>query len=72
MEAFKPTQDPTGLVPDATDGSDQAQAGDVGQAALGEPGSAPIPAQAPGPPPAPFPPTPSNDRALTSGTGGLY
>ena len=72
MEAFKPTQDPTGLVPDATDGSDQAQAGDVGQAALGEPGSAPIPAQAPGPPPAPFPPTPGNDRALTSGTGGLY
>ena len=56
MEAFKPTQDPTGLVPDATDGSDQAQAGDVGQAALGEPGSAPIPAQAPGPPPASFPP----------------
>jgi penicillin-binding protein 1A len=72
MEAFKPTQDPTGLVPDATDGSDQAQASDVGQAALGEPGSAPIPAQAPGPPPASFPPTPSNDRALTSGTGGLY
>jgi penicillin-binding protein 1A len=72
MEAFKPTQDPTGLVPDATDGSDQAQAGDVGQAALGEPGSAPIPAQAPGPPPAPSPPTPGNDRALTSGTGGLY
>jgi penicillin-binding protein 1A len=72
MEAFKPTQDPTGLVPDATEGSDQAQAGDVGQAALGEPGSAPIPAQAPGPPPAPSPPTPGNDRALTSGTGGLY
>jgi penicillin-binding protein 1A len=71
MEAFKPSQEPTGLVPDAGDGSDQAQAGDFGQAAPGEPGPAPILPQAPGPPPGPFP-TPGNDRALTSGTGGLY
>ena len=71
MEAFKPTQDPTGLVPEAGAGEDQAQAGDFAQGAPGEFGQAPIPDQAPGPPPAPFP-VPGNDRALTSGTGGLY
>ncbi|MGC2410519.1 MAG: penicillin-binding protein 1A [Methyloceanibacter sp.] len=68
MEAFKPTQDPSGLVPDAGEVGDQAQGGDFGQGAPGQPG----PRQVPGPPPpGPFP-IPGNDRALTSGTGGLY
>jgi penicillin-binding protein 1A len=58
MEAFKPGQEPAGSVV-ADDGSDG------GEMPAEDYGAAP-----PAPPP-PFGP-PGNDRALTSGTGGLY
>jgi len=74
MEAFKPIQDPTGgggAV--AGEEDDQAVAADgYGQPApTGAPGM--VPGQLPpaAPPPGPYP-APGNDRALTSGTGGLY
>jgi penicillin-binding protein 1A len=57
MEAFKPGQEPAGSVV-ADDGSDGEMPGDDYGAA-------------PAPPPPPLGP-PGNDRALTSGTGGLY
>jgi penicillin-binding protein 1A len=71
MEAFKPTQEPLGSVAADTEGAPEGVAGEeFGQAA---PQAAfPAPGQIPGPPPpGPFQP-PGNDRALTSGTGGLY
>jgi hypothetical protein len=71
MEAFKPTQQPLGAVAADTEGGQEGLVGEeYGQAA---PQSAfPVPGQMPGPPPpGPFQ-TPGNDRALTSGTGGLY
>src|SRR6476660_700198 len=75
MEAFKPTQEPLGAV--ATD-SDATQEGlaaeEYGQAGPAQPIPGVVPGQDAGPPPppaGPFP-TPGNDRALTSGTGGLY
>ena len=58
MEAFKPGQEPAGSVI-ADDGSDGEMPGDDYSAAP------------PAPPPPPLGP-PGNDRALTSGTGGLY
>jgi penicillin-binding protein 1A len=73
MEAFKPTQEPLGAV--ATD-SDATQEG-LAAEEYGQAGPAqPIPGIAPGqdsraPPLAPGR-APGNDRALTSGTGGLY
>ncbi|MGC1180231.1 MAG: penicillin-binding protein 1A [Methyloceanibacter sp.] len=71
MEAFKPSQDPSGSAPDEA-GGDQALGGDnAGQGLPGEPVAGAIPGPRPGPPPGPFP-IPGNDRALTSGTGGLY
>jgi penicillin-binding protein 1A len=71
MEAFKPTQEPLGAVASDTEGGDGLAAEEYGQAGPQEafPGS--VAGQVPGPPPGP-PPAPGNDRALTSGTGGLY
>jgi penicillin-binding protein 1A len=66
MEAFKPTQEPLGAVATDTEGVPEEE---FGQAA---PQAFPVPGQIPGPPPpGPFQ-APGNDRALTSGTGGLY
>jgi len=67
MEAFKPTQEPLGAVATDTEGVPEAEFGQAApQAAF------PVPGQIPGPPPpGPFQ-APGNDRALTSGTGGLY
>ncbi len=59
MEAFKPGQEPAGSVV-AEDGADG------GEMAADDFGAAP-----PAPPP-PLGAPPGNDRALTSGTGGLY
>jgi penicillin-binding protein 1A len=71
MEAFKPTQEPLGAVAADTEGAQEGLAGqEYGQAAPQE--AFPVPGQMPGPPPpGPFQ-APGNDRALTSGTGGLY
>ena len=71
MEAFKPTQEPLGAVATDAEGAQEGLAGEeVGQAAPQE--AFPVPGQIPGPPPpGPFQ-APGNDRALTSGTGGLY
>jgi penicillin-binding protein 1A len=60
VEAFKPGQEPVGAVAEVLEGDDMA-ADDFGGA--------------PPPPPPPFGPpgpAPGTDRALTSGTGGLY
>jgi penicillin-binding protein 1A len=70
MEAFKPGQAPAGAVPAEGEGAEMVQDG-------GPPFPGEAPPQAgppPGfPPPQPgFPPPAGNDRALTSGTGGLY
>jgi penicillin-binding protein 1A len=67
MEAFKPTQEPLGAVATDTEGVPQEEFGQAApQAAF------PGPGQIPGAPaPGPFQ-APGNDRALTSGTGGLY
>jgi penicillin-binding protein 1A len=59
LEAFKPGQEPSGSV------VDEGDAGDVAGDDYGQPTGA-----VPQPPP-PFGPA-NNDRALTSGTGGLY
>jgi penicillin-binding protein 1A len=59
MEAFKPGQEPAGSV--------VAEDVDGGEVAGDDFGAAP-----PAPPPPPFGQPPGNDRALTSGTGGLY
>jgi penicillin-binding protein 1A len=61
LEAFKPGQEPAGSV--AEEGAEMA-----------EDGYAPPPPEGfgPPPPPPPFGPPPGDDRALTSGTGGLY
>jgi penicillin-binding protein 1A len=72
MEAFKPNQMPAGaVVAEEEEGfGDQAMETEVGH------GGEPVAAEMPYPPPAPPPPgpfaIPGNDRALTSGTGGLY
>ena len=72
MEPFKPSQMPAGVV-DEGEGEigDQAMQDDY-QGAAGEPVAGPIAAPPPpAPPPGPFG-VPGSDRALTSGTGGLY
>jgi penicillin-binding protein 1A len=59
VEAFKPGQEPAGsVVEDIVDDGAEQTVGD---------GFGPPP-----PPPPPLNPAPGNDRALTSGTGGLY
>jgi penicillin-binding protein 1A len=58
LEAFKPGQEPNGSVV-----VDNGESGDIA-------GEDYTPAPAAAPPPPPF--GPGNDRALTSGTGGLY
>jgi penicillin-binding protein 1A len=67
MEAFKPTQEPLGAVASDTEGGEGLAAEEYGQAGPQAAIPGVIPGQEPGPPPAP-----GNDRALTSGTGGLY
>jgi penicillin-binding protein 1A len=71
MEAFKPTQEPLGAVATDTEGQEGLAGEEFGQAG---PPAIPgvIPGQEPGPPPPGPSPVPGNDRALTSGTGGLY
>ncbi len=59
MEAFKPGQEPAGSVVE----DDVGEGGEM----AGDDFGAPPPA-----PPPPLGPAPGNDRALTSGTGGLY
>jgi len=73
MEAFKPTQEPLGSVAsDAEAGQEGLAAEEYGQAGPPEANPGGIPSPEPGPPPpGPFA-VPGNDRALTSGTGGLY
>jgi hypothetical protein len=71
MEAFKPTQEPLGAVVSDGEGTEGLAAEEYGQAGP----QAAIPGVIPGPqagPAAGPPPAPGNDRALTSGTGGLY
>ena len=63
MEAFKPGQEPVGAVAEVIGGEGEDMAADD----FGGPPPAPPPPF--GPPPGPVP---GNDRALTSGTGGLY
>jgi penicillin-binding protein 1A len=62
LEAFKPGQEPLGAVAEVIEG----EGGEMADDAFG----------APPPPPPPFGPgpgpAPGSDRALTSGTGGLY
>jgi penicillin-binding protein 1A len=72
MEAFKPSQEPSGSVVSDSGEGGEAVSGDT----FDQP---PSPSGVPmaGPPPPPRQPqggfpTPGNDRALTSGTGGLY
>jgi hypothetical protein len=77
LEAFKPGQEPAGSVSE-----DVIDGGEMSEEAYGPSpadGFGPSPPPPPGygpppPPPPPFgrPPGPGNDRALTSGTGGLY
>ncbi len=75
MEAFKPTQDPTGGVAEDAEMGDQALGADPNadpnQTFQGEAGPGPVAGPVPEAAPSPFP-VPGNDRALTSGTGGLY
>jgi penicillin-binding protein 1A len=73
MEAFKPTQEPLGSVAsDAETAQEGLAAEEYGQAPPPEANPASRPGPEPGPPPpGPFA-VPGNDRALTSGTGGLY
>jgi penicillin-binding protein 1A len=71
MEAFKPTQEPLGAVASDGEGTEGLAAEEYGQAGPPAiPGG--IPGQEAGPPPPGPLPVPGNDRALTSGTGGLY
>jgi penicillin-binding protein 1A len=70
MEAFKPTQDPSAGTPEEDLGDQALGSEDPSQQAQPGPGPSAAPMEAP-PPPRPFP-VPGNDRALTSGTGGLY
>jgi penicillin-binding protein 1A len=69
MEAFKPGQEPNGAMAEGDEGMGEASGGD----GFGPPPPPPGGQMSgpPGPPPGPFQP-PGNDRALTSGTGGLY
>jgi penicillin-binding protein 1A len=71
MEAFKPTQEPLGAVASDGEGTEGLAAEEYGQAG---PPAIPgvVPGQEAGPPPPGPLPVPGNDRALTSGTGGLY
>jgi penicillin-binding protein 1A len=73
MEAFKPTQEPLGSVAsDAEAGQEGPAAEEYGHAGPPEANPRGIPGPEPGlTPPGPFA-VPGNDRALTSGTGGLY
>jgi penicillin-binding protein 1A len=81
LEAFRPGQEPSGWVPD-DQGTEEGEAvsgndsyGDQFQPVAGPPGvprpGPPMAGPPPGPPGRTFP-SPGNDRALTSGTGGLY
>ena len=70
MEAFKPTQEPLGAVASDTEGGEGLAAEEYGQAGPQAAIPGVISGQEPGPPGPP--PAPGNDRALTSGTGGLY
>jgi penicillin-binding protein 1A len=77
VEAFKPGQEPAGSV-EVMEGGEMAEDGSMppppdGYAPPPPPGYGP-PAAPPPPAPPPFGrgPAPGNDRALTSGTGGLY
>jgi penicillin-binding protein 1A len=73
MEAFKPLQDPTGGGGVVEEGDDQAVAADgySQPSQAGPPGLMPGQMAPAAPPPGAYP-APGNDRALTSGTGGLY
>jgi penicillin-binding protein 1A len=72
MEPFKPTQMPAGVVAEDEGVGDQAMDTGYDQGVAGDQ----VPGAIPGPPPAAPPPgpfaVPGSDRALTSGTGGLY
>jgi hypothetical protein len=57
MEAFKPGQEPAGAAVEEVEGAEMVDDG------FGAP---------PAPPPPPLGAPPGSDRALTSGTGGLY
>jgi penicillin-binding protein 1A len=73
MEAFKPTQEPLGAVAEDAEGAEGAEGmvpQEYGEAAPQGVYPGVIPG-APPPPPGPYQ-TPGSDRALTSGTGGLY
>jgi penicillin-binding protein 1A len=77
MEAFKPTQMPAGVVAEDEGMGDQAmETGGYDQGVAGDQVPSVIPGGIPAPPPGPPPPGPfafpGSDRALTSGTGGLY
>jgi penicillin-binding protein 1A len=77
MEAFKPGQVPNGAVAVEVEGEEGIPGDDFPEypdAAEDVPsqGFPPAPGQYQPPPTAGFPPPPGNDRALTSGTGGLY
>jgi len=67
LEAFKPGQEPMGSTVE-----DQQDMGEEGApVAQDDYGAPPPPMGRPGPGPGPAP-APGDDRALTSGTGGLY
>jgi penicillin-binding protein 1A len=70
MEAFKPTQEPLGAVAEDAEGAEGMVPQEYGEAAPQGVYPGVIPG-APPPPPGPYQ-TPGSDRALTSGTGGLY
>ncbi len=74
MEAFKPGQEPSGsVVSDQGEGGEAISADDLGQPpAPDQPMAGPVAEPPPPRPPARVFPAPGNDRALTSGTGGLY
>jgi penicillin-binding protein 1A len=73
VEAFKPGQQPAGSVEVIEDGGEMAEDGSMPPPPDGY-APPPPPGYAPPPPPPPFGqgPGPGDDRALTSGTGGLY
>lgn len=72
MEAFKPTQMPVGVVAEGEDVGDQAMDTGYDQGVAGDQVPGPIAGPPAAPPPGPFGVPGGSDRALTSGTGGLY